>query len=141
MTSAPVTIEATDANQWLIQVEQTLAEDSATGRVVIKQAAPPNAENPPHLALASSRAWLTLGEQFVDKGNFEAAIACAQQGLDALGSDYAAPEVEDDTDMKLLAAEDRIESGHLQDGASVMLQMLETRTELYQELHTATIVQ
>lgn len=141
MTSSPVTIEATDSDQWLIQVEQSLAEDSAAGRVVIRSAAPPDPDNPPHLVLASSRAWLALGDQFIDQGNFEAAIACAKQGLAVLGSEYAGSEVEDDTEMKLLAAEDRIQAGHLQDGASVMLRMLKTRTELYQELHAATVVQ
>jgi hypothetical protein len=57
-----------------------------------------------------------------------------------LGNDYAAPTVSDDTGMKLLAAQDRIETNHIADGATVMLRMLETRIGLYKQLHADELV-
>ncbi|MEW5857474.1 MAG: hypothetical protein AB1861_08840 [Cyanobacteriota bacterium] len=141
MTTSAATIEAKGANQWLIQVERHYQGESGIGKVVVKQETPPNQENPPHVAFAGSKAWLMLGESRLLVKDVEGAISCAQAGLDELGQDYASPLVTDDTQMKLLAAKERIQEGHAEDGARIMLRMLKTRTELYAELHESTIVE
>lgn len=92
-----------------------------------------------HAGYSGSRAWLALGEQMLDEGDYNGAIECAQKGLDELGDDYAGPEVDDDTDLKLAAARERIAQGHAADGAKVMLRTLKTRTNLYSDSHAEEI--
>lgn len=140
MPPSGATIKPTGPNQWLIQVERTCQSESGLGEVTIEQAASPNPASLPHSALAGSLAWLELGERSLASHHIDNAISCAQSGLDELGSDYASPLVDDDTELKLLAASERIENGHSEDGARVMLRVLRIRTELYKELHKSTMV-
>ncbi|BAZ32222.1 hypothetical protein NIES4074_47240 [Cylindrospermum sp. NIES-4074] len=141
MINFATTIEAKGTNTWLIRVERQFQGESAVGEVIVKQEIAPNQENPPHIELAGSRAWLALGERRLAVKDIAAAISCAQAGLDELGSDYASPLIVDDTKMKLLIAEERIQEGHAEDGAKIMLRMLNTRTELYRNLHKSSIVE
>lgn len=75
-------------------------------------------------------AWLALGRQALDAGAVDAAIARAQRGLEIVGDDYASPRVDDDTELKRYAGEDRIAQGHPEDGASVLLRVLDNRLAL-----------
>ena len=140
MLPSEVIIKPVESNQWLIQVERTCQNESAIGEVVIEQTAVPNPTSPPHLVLAGSRAWLELGEKSLANHHTDQAISCAQSGLDELGPEYASPLVADDTELKLLAASERVNDGYPEDGARLMLSMLKIRTELYQELHQSTII-
>ena len=94
-----------------------------------------NEPKEPHLVLAESKVWLALGQIWLATNDMEAALTCAKAGLEELGDEYAPFLVEDDTDLKLFLAEGRIEKGHLNEGAELMLRALETRISLYAELH------
>lgn len=83
--------------------------------------------------LDGSRAWWALGQFWLAVDNDEAAIICAQAGLEELGDDYADPMAIDDTQMKLWVAQERIQKGHLSDGADMMLRILQSRLHLYAE--------
>jgi len=57
------------------------------------------------------------------------------------GDDYAPAGVEDDTDLKLLAAEERAKEGHVDDAASVTLRMLQTRLKLYARRNASSVIE
>jgi hypothetical protein len=132
--------ETKNANTWLVRVERDFGGESAIGEILVKQETAPNPENFPHIKLAGSRAWLALGKSKLANKDTQAAISCAQAGIDELGTKYTSPLTNDDTGMKLFVAEDRIEEGFSEDGARIMLNMLEIRTQLYAELHKITII-
>jgi len=88
---------------------------------------------PTELTRSGSRAWWALGQFWLAVDNDEAAIICAQAGLEELGDDYADPMAIDDTRMKLWVAQERIQKGHLSDGADMMLRILQSRLHLYAE--------
>jgi len=87
-----------------------------------------------HLPLAPSQDWLALGKAKLATKDVEGAIACAQAGLEELGSAYLVPLIRDDTEIKLLLAEERLQEGHLEDGVQMMLRILESRLLLYAAL-------
>ena len=68
-------------------------------------------------------------------------MACARAGLAELGSDYAPTRVEDDTDLKLHAADELLQTGHPDKAARMMLRMLGERTRLYAQKHAASIAE
>ena len=119
--------------EWRVQVEKRWKDQSATGAVIVLADEKPSWPSKEQEALAGSRAWHTLGSSYLASGDPENAMACARRGLDMLGDDYASPMVDDDTDMKLFAAQERIQEGYLQDGAEVMLRVLDERTGLFAE--------
>ena len=124
-----------EASRLLIVVRR-YADRVATGTVGLRRAkATEDQSSSPHLKLAGSRAWLTLGEQRLTVQDWTGAIACARAGLEELGQRYAPPTVADDTELKLSAAELRLREGHAQDAATVMLRILNERTRLYVQLH------
>lgn len=116
-----------------MRIEKQWKGQSATGEVLVSAADAPGKASKEQETLAGSRAWHALGRTFLASGDAEDAIACARHGLETLGDDYASPTVDDDTDMKLFAAEERIQEGHAQDGAEVMLRILDVRTRLFAE--------
>jgi len=85
--------------------------------------------------------WLALGRKFESRAQWHDAVSSAQAGLDELGDEYAGPDVEDDSDLKLMAAEERLAQGHTSDGASVMLRVLGDRVRLYARRHQQEIVE
>lgn len=109
--------------------------------MVIRQETTLNGPKQPHLVLAESKVWLALGQIWQATNDLEAALTCAKAGLEELGDEYAPFLVEDDTDLKLLIAEGRIEKGYLSEGVELMLRALETRISLYAELHQESISQ
>lgn len=92
-----------------------------------------------HEQLASAQAGLAEAEQALTQGDADAAIAGARRGLEALGEDYAPDGVEDDTTLKVLAAEDAIGEGDKARGAGMLIEMLRTRAGLYAEHHADSI--
>ena len=135
MTTSKETKEKKERDCPTQSVTRSHKGKSASAKVDLKGGADGSA----HIGLAGSRAWLELGEQMLDDGEYEGAIECAQKGLDELGGDYAEPGTDDDTDQKLAAARERIAQGHKADGAKMMLRMLRTRTNLYSDLHADEI--
>jgi hypothetical protein len=73
---------------------------------------------------------LALGQFWLAVNNYQAAIICAKAGLEELGDDYTNPTAYDDTQMKLWVASERIREGHLEDGADVILRVLESRIQM-----------
>lgn len=69
---------------------------------------------------APSQDWLALGKAKQATKDVEGAIACALAGLVELGSAYIVPLIRDETEIKLLVAEERLQEGHLEDGAQMM---------------------
>ncbi len=108
------------------KVEYRLNSKSITSTVLVQQK-PISIKPPSHLTPAGSRAWWALGQFWLAVNNYEGAIICAKTGLEELGDDYADPMAIDDTSMKLWVAEERIQKGHLSDGADMMLRILESR--------------
>jgi hypothetical protein len=130
--SQPALIEqGAAAGEWNVRVEKTWKGKSATGTVIVSADEKPGQLSKEQETLASGRAWYALGQGFLASGDAENAIECARQGIEAIGRRYASPMVADDTSLKLAAAQERIDEGHTQDGAEVMLRVLDTRTRLF----------
>jgi predicted metal-dependent hydrolase len=60
------------------------------------------------------------------------ALRQARQGLDELGDEYASPEVDDDTGLKVLMAEDMASRGNEREAAEILMRVLEERLKLCQ---------
>jgi hypothetical protein len=76
---------------------------------------------------------LAEAERALADDDAQAAIARAREGLEALGRDYAPDDVDDDTPLKLYAAEDAIGRGETDDSAELLVDILRIRTELRRE--------
>jgi hypothetical protein len=81
-------------------------------------------------ALTAARAALSEAEHALAEGDAETAVARARAGLEALGDDYAPDDVEDDTTLKLLAAEDAIATGDTAGPARMLVDILGIRVDL-----------
>jgi hypothetical protein len=134
-------IERRKDGEWVVRVTRSQGAASKTGSVVIRQATEPSAAAPPHVALAAARAWLALGNDALAAKHVDAAIQSARAGLAELGNDYAPPDVDDDSGLKLHAADELIHSGKADNGAAMMLRMLSTRIQLYLQRYGADVVE
>lgn len=74
---------------------------------------------------------LQEGEQFLVGGRYEKALDSCRFGLKSLGDAYSSPEVIDDTDQKLMAAELLERDGKLDNAASLTCRILRSRFELW----------
>jgi hypothetical protein len=92
-----------------------------------------------HERLEGAQAGLAQAEQALAEGDADTAIAGARSALEALGEDYAPDGVEDDTTLKVLAAEDAIEQGDTARGATMLIEMLRIRAGLYAERHADSL--
>jgi hypothetical protein len=119
-----------------LRVERTQADLAATGEVQLRDA---SAEGD-HERLAGARAWLGLVEQALAEGDPGAAVGAARAGLDELGEEYAPDGVEDDTTLKVYAAEELVGEGDAEGGARMLLDLLRERAALYAERHRDAIV-
>lgn len=79
---------------------------------------------------AAGRAWLAVARSFLASGDGDDAYRAASRGLDELGDAYLDEGVEDDTTLKLLAAEDGHDSGADHAGTA-MTRVLESRLAMY----------
>jgi hypothetical protein len=109
----------------IVTEERSLAGHTGVGEVVITGAT----GSPEVGRLAAGRAWLAVTAALVDGGDPGAACAAASAGLDELGSAYAVDEVEDDTTLKLLRAEDLQEEDPAR-GAVALQRVLENRVAM-----------
>ena len=117
-----------------VQVECRLNSDSTASTVIIRQKTIPSKQSP-HQRLTGSKVLSALAQVWLAANEPEAAIICAKAGVEELGDDYASPFIEDDTDLKLILAEERIEDGYPSSGAEMMLRVLENRILLYSDFH------
>lgn len=136
---AAVTIEPHGNAQWVIRASRECGGAAASGEVIIKLATQPDAAQPPHAGLAGAKAFLSIAQAHTQAGRYANAVECAQAGLAELGMRYVALGEDDDTDVKIRAARERIEAGAVADGSAVMIRVLETRITLYEALHAADL--
>lgn len=134
---AAVTIEPHGSAQWVIRASRECGGAAASAEVIIRLATQPGAAQPPHAGLAGAKAFLSIAQAHAQAGKSTNAVECAQAGLDELGTRYIALGDDDDTDVKLRAARERIAAGAVGDGAAVMVRVLQTRIALYEALHAA----
>lgn len=71
------------------------------------------------------------GESAISQRKFESAIEICRGGLDAIGDAYWSKDIEDDTDLKLMAAGLLRKDGKLENAASMYCGILATRLHLY----------
>lgn len=100
---------------------------AAVGEVVLADGASPQADDQ---RAAAARAWLAIARALIDEGDADAAYRAASRGVDELGDAYLGEEVEDDTTLKLLAAEDGHRSGAAHAGTA-MVRVLSDRLAMY----------
>lgn len=91
-------------------------------------------------AIAAARAWAALGRRRLAAGDADGAIACASAGLEEVDGLPIEAGVKDDTGLKLEAARERVREGHSSDGAEVMLDVLDARSELRAQALGATLL-
>lgn len=140
MRSTEATVEQAGADTWAVRVERRSGNVRAAGEVLVRTQGPPDPSVAPHVRLAAARAWLGLGESALAAGSAPRAYEAGRAGLDELGAEYAPEGVKDDTQLKLLAADDLVSEGRLDDAARVVLRMLRTRSELYARRHAGDVV-
>ena len=75
----------------------------------------------------AAQRWLGTSRQRLDAGAVDEALAAARSGIAELGNDYAGPDVDDDTELKALAAEDQLEQGNPAAAATLLQRVLESR--------------
>ncbi len=138
--TATQSVQALAGGEWLLEATVDALGQSATGRVTLALPQEPDPESPPHLELARSLAWLSMGGAFLASGDFSNAVETARAGLEALGTRYVSPLATDDTDLKVKAAEMQIAEGKMENGAKVLLDMLQQRTQMYMELNESQVV-
>jgi len=114
---------------WTVVADEQDGDDTVSVTVGPDEGA---GASPPESASRFGRgsAWLALGRQALEEGAVDVALSRAQRGLEVVGDDYASPMVDDDTDLKRFAAEDRVANGHRRDGAEVLLRVLDDRLAL-----------
>ncbi|MDC8756410.1 hypothetical protein [Janthinobacterium fluminis] len=71
------------------------------------------------------------GESAISQRKYESAIEICQGGLDAIGDAYWSKNIEDDTDLKLMAARLLRKDGKLENAASMYCGILVARLRLY----------
>jgi hypothetical protein len=141
MEPSSVTITPLSSNQWSIRVERQWKGHVAFGEVIVTQDTAPQADHPPHIALAGSRAWLDLARTRLAASDAEGAMASAQAGIAELGDTYysSALGITEDTSLRIYLAEELADQGRLADAARELIKALEGRVQLYTQLHAETI--
>jgi hypothetical protein len=135
-----VAVEPEGDGQWRVRVTRERSGHSAEGSVLVR-GPKPDPVSPKHLALAGARAWLALADARIAASEWKLAIEFARQGISELGDDYARPEVDDSTAVKILAAEEEIAHDRLSNGARTLARVLANRVVLYVELHRDSLVE
>jgi len=136
-----VTVEARSAGTWAVRVTRQDESRSKDAAVIVRSERKPSLPDPVHVRLAGARAWLALAKDRVAEKEWGAAIELARKGLVELGQEYARPQVDDDTELKALAAEDQIKQGRLENAARMLAGALSTRIVCYVDLHNDTVVE
>jgi hypothetical protein len=105
-------------------------EDLAEARRIIEKIG--------HVHYAAASAYLERGRKAAASEDMQEAVADFRRGIDILGERYISPEVDDDTDMKLLLAEDYEAEDKMDMAANLFDRVLESRLQTYAFLHLPT---
>lgn len=113
------------------------SSDGSTTTPPLPSAAVPEAPDAGagHAGYRTARAALERAENAEGRQDFEGARREQSQALEALGKEYAPPEVDDDTSLKLAAADELWNQGRRADSISTRMRMLRTRLALYRQRH------
>jgi hypothetical protein len=130
-----VTVEPQAEGVWRVKARREGHGASGEGLVVMRSPSRPDPVPAALAGLAGARAWLGLARKRLDAADWQGAIALAREGLRDLGTDYAEPEVDDSTDLKIHAAEDLIQKGQIENGARTLTGTLENRVALAVDRH------
>lgn len=120
----------------VVSEERAADGRSAVGELVLADGASPASDD---RRAAAARAWLAIAGACVDDGDGEAAYRAASTGLDELGDAYLGDEVEDDTTLKLLAAEDAHANGAAH-APTAMVRVLSDRLAMYVDAQGGRVV-
>lgn len=131
-----MTSTADDSGAALVREERRLGTEAGLGVVRITAAGQPTAAD--HRA-AAARAWLSVARAYAAADAADEAYAAARSGLEELGDAYVSAEVDDDTTVKLLAAEDAHAQG-LPHAADAMIRVLEDRLAMFFEAQRGRVV-
>lgn len=112
----------------VVREERRLGDVAGVGEVTVSVGPPVTADQ----RAAAARAWLSVARTLQAAGAGEEAYVAARSGIEELGDAYVDPEVDDDTTMKLLAAEDAHDRG-LDHAASAIVRVLENRLAVFVE--------
>ncbi len=123
----PESRSAVATTEHVLTVERTLGDHAATGKVTVLDGS--------HAPVAGAVAWHTLALAALADDRLDDAIACAEAGLDELGTRYRARRVKDSSKMKIAAARLQIEDGARKDGATVLTNVLDERIDAYFQVH------
>lgn len=126
--NTPMTQPGPDGRSDAVTIPDAAAAPQATSEPAEAGAA--------HAGYLSARAALERAEVARAKGDLELAHRELSRAIDALGKDYARPSVEDDTSLKLAAADDLWDKGRREDSISTRVGMLRVRLGLYAERYT-----
>lgn len=126
-----VRVEAAGADTWRLEAIRNAGGRSATGEARVE--APTATDALRHGKVAAARAWHTLGQLALDAGDDPSAVEAARHGLRDLGDTYCPRGVDDDTELKVLAADELLKAGRKRDAASTLLRSLTGRIALYLE--------
>lgn len=102
----------------------------AVGRAGVVTVAAGESENADDHRAAAAQAWLAVARACLEADAGAEAFAAARSGIEELGQAYADPEADDDTTLKLVAAEDARDKG-LEHAASAMMRVLEDRLAMF----------
>lgn len=118
------------------------SSDGSTTTPPLPSAAVPEAPDASagHVGYRTARAALERAENAEGRQDFEGARREQSQALEALGKEYAPAEVDDDTSLKLAAADELWNQGRRADSISTRMRMLRTRLALYRQRHPSAPV-
>ncbi|HEY8339426.1 MAG TPA: hypothetical protein VIK95_06135 [Egibacteraceae bacterium] len=119
----------------LVRAERQLGAVSGVGAVRVAAGERPTAADE---RAAAAQAWLAVARACTAQGADDEAYAAARSGLEELGDAYAGAAVEDDTPLKLAAAEDAHVHG-LPHANTAMIRVLEERLAMFFDAHAGRV--
>ena len=128
---AGTTMAASARGRFTVEVTRTWGRRTARAQVVYRLAPGEDPSEPLHAAAAGARAWFALGLTALDIGASRDALACALEGLEELGDDYATPDDEDDTGIRIAGARAEADADRPRRAARGALKALSWRLSLY----------
>lgn len=110
-------------------LKETRQHDDRSAAQQVQLAASANPAE--HVVFAGAVSWHSLAKSFLNEGQGAAAWTCAERGLEELGDRYETHLVDDDTELKIYAAEETRKAGRTNDAADILIRALETRIHIY----------
>jgi hypothetical protein len=141
MNKPNVSIESSGDNRWRVRAKREWGGVSATADAQLALTAAPRADEMPHAGYAGARAWLAVARVLNDATRFAEALDAARAGLSELGEHYADRAVVDDTDLKLLAADEQASQNRLDNAARIYIATLGTRLKLYKTRYRDVVLE